>query len=534
MSSLTISEVLAMPLLRRSHPVVLAGEDRLDEPVRWVHATELADIAPLLREGDLVLSTGIALPEAPVELAEFAASLRDVGAVGLMLELGRRWTVAPPALVDACRTLSLPLVSLGHEVRFAAITQAVGERIVDDQLTELRDAERIHETFTELSLAEAGPSQILAEVQRLSGAAVVLESEHHRVLDYVAGQGDVADFVADWQGRSRAVRSAERTSWDERNGWLLTRLGTASRGWGRLVLQSTSRPPQRLVVLVERAAAALAMHRLQDRDRDNLVRRTQAELLRALGAGDPSTDLLRRCELAGFPTARRRFAALVVRPRERAGRETPPGERSVPEGLLSAVVHATHELGVPALVGELDGDVRVLLSLGSRDGADDLVETLVRQALRQTPVVAGAGRVAPDAASVDRTLREAQQVVDAVPEATDHAARLVHRLEDVHLRGLLSLLGEDDRVRLFVARELDGLRSHDEKHGTTLLLVLRAFVEHPQSKSAAAAALHLSRPAFYARLAQIEQVLDVRLDDPDIRVSLHVALIAEEIVGASG
>ncbi len=108
------------------------------------------------------------------------------------------------------------------------------------------------------------------------------------------------------------------------------------------------------------------------------------------------------------------------------------------------------------------------------------------------------------------------------------------RLEDVHLRGLLSLLGEDDRVRLFVARELDALRTHDGTHGTALLGVLRALVEHPRSKSDAAAAPHLSRPAFYARLARIEQMLGVRLDDPDVRVSLHVALIAEEIAAASG
>jgi len=532
MSSLTIRDVLAMPVLRRSRPVVLAGEVMLDQPVRWVHATELADIAPLLRPGDLVLSTGIALPEAPAELADFAASLRDVGAVGLMLELGRRWTAVPRALVDACGTLSLPLVSLTHEVRFAAITQAVGERIVDEQLGELRDAERIHETFTELGLAEAGPAEILAAVQRLSGATVVLESEQHRVLDYVAGPEDISGFLEDWQSRSRTVRSPERTSWDERNGWLFTRLGTAARGWGRLVLQSPSRPPQRLTVLVERAAAALALHRLHDRDRDNLVRRTHLELLRALAAGDPSTDLLRRCELAGFPTARRRFAGLVVRPREPARREVAPGERSVPEGLLPAIVHAAHELGVPALVAEVEGDVHVLLSLGPRAQPDVLVETLARRALRQMPVVCGAGRALPDTASVDRTLREAQQVVDAVPDGADPVKRLVHRLEDVHLRGLLSLLGEDDRVRLFVARELDALRAHDETHGTDLRRVLRALVEHPGSKSEAAAALHLSRPAFYARLARIEEVLGARLDDADVRVSLHVALIAEEIAAA--
>ena len=59
----------------------------------------------------------------------------------------------------------------------------------------------------------------------------------------------------------------------------------------------------------------------------------------------------------------------------------------------------------------------------------------------------------------------------------------------------------------------------------------RALLLHPSSKTEAAASLHLSRAAFYDRLARIEAVLDADLDDPDVRVSLHVALVADELLG---
>ena len=57
------------------------------------------------------------------------------------------------------------------------------------------------------------------------------------------------------------------------NGWLLTRVGRPERAWGRLVIQSAVPPPPRLVATAERAAAALALHNLHDRQRDSLVRR---------------------------------------------------------------------------------------------------------------------------------------------------------------------------------------------------------------------------------------------------------------------
>jgi purine catabolism regulator len=524
MAQVTLHDALAMPVVRHAGPVVLAAAEELDRPVRWVHATELADIARLLREGDLVLMTGIALPDTDAGLAGFAGSLADVGAAGLMIELGRRWrTELPAALVAACTAHALPLVALTREVRFAAIIQAVGERVVEEQVAELRNAERVHQTFTELGLAEAGPREVLAAVQRLSGAAVVLESEQHQVLDYLPGPGDVADLLEDWSERSRAVESVERTTWDHDNGWLVTRLGTRERGWGRLVVQAPEPPSHSLVAVAERAAAALVMHRLDDRHRDSAVRRTHHELVTGLLADPTGRDLHRRCELAGLPVDRRRLVGLAVRP-----------AAGTLDEVLATTVRALHDQGVPALVCEMDRHVRALLSFPARTDEEEVATAVEATGGRLTgrhDVVVGAGRPVDDVGRADRTLLEGRQVVDAV---AGHGRRGVHRLEDVHLRGLLALLGDDDRVGLFVARELDALKAHDERHGLGLVAALRALVLHPGSKSEAAASIHLSRPAFYDRLARVERVVGGSLDDPDLRVSLHVALLADEMAGPAG
>lgn len=532
---LTVAQVLQMPALRGSAPQVLAGEGGLHRHVRWVHTTELADIAPLLRGGDLLLSTGIALPGSGDGLRAFAASLAESEAAGLLIELGRRWDTVPTALVEACENLDLPLVALTREVRFAAVAQAVGERIVDEQLEELREAHRVHDTFTELSIAEAGPGEILAAVQRLSGAAVVLESDQHQVLDYRSGPEDITGFLANWASRSRRVELEGRTHWDERNQWLLTRLGRRDRNWGRLVVQAPGPPPERLVATAERAAAALAMHRLHDRHRDSLVRRTHHELMLRLLADPTDPDLARRCELAGLPTSRRQFVGMTMRPRVQVG-----GPASTPattpatlvDEVIAAAVHAVHELEVPGLVCEIDRDVRVLLSFAASAHPDRQVDALAGRVARRHPVVVGAGRAAPSLAQADRTLREAQHVVQSIH--LESTGGTVHRLEDVHLRGLLTLLGDDDRVQMFVARELGALRTHDEQWSTGLVDAVRALLENPVSKSKAAASLHISRPVFYDRLAKAERLLGVHLDDPDIRVSLHVALVADDLAGQSG
>jgi PucR family transcriptional regulator, purine catabolism regulatory protein len=92
------------------------------------------------------------------------------------------------------------------------------------------------------------------------------------------------------------------------------------------------------------------------------------------------------------------------------------------------------------------------------------------------------------------------------------------------------VLADDDRLRLFVARELGALKEQDASRQTDLLNVLRAFVRNPGRKSDAAAESHMSRSTFYDRLARIAQVLGVDLDDPDILVSRHVAVLADAVL----
>ncbi|CAM3660623.1 PucR family transcriptional regulator [Nocardioides zeicaulis] len=525
----TLTEALALPAFRRAAPHVVAGAGAAGRPIRWVHATERPDVGALLREGDLLLTMGTGLPDDAGGLAAFVDELVEVGSAGIVVELGRRWSdELPTALVEACERHGLPLVVLRHETRFAALAQEIGERVVDHQLAELREAQRVHETFTELSFTQAGPVEILQAVQRLANGPVVVENAQHRPLDYFAGPGDEGGFLDGWPARSRRVEVAGRTGWDAGNGWLVTRLGTAEQEWGRLVIGSPGRPSQRLVAVAERAAAALALHRLHDRDRGTLMRRTHLELVTGLVEQPASPEVRRRCELAGFPLARRRFAALVVRPR--VGTAAPADLDEV----AATVVRAAHALRLPALVCEVERDLRVLVSAPASADPDDLLDRVGARVLAHHDVVLAAGRAVDDPAGVARAVAEAGQVADAAPSARREQDPDVHRLADLHLRGLLALLGQDERLRLYVDRELAPLRQHDRAEGsrTDLLAALRALLQHPASKTEAAASLHLSRAAFYDRLARIESLLGADLDDPDVRVSLHVALVADEVFGA--
>ncbi len=82
---------------------MLAGADRLDTPVRWVHVIELTETGRLLRGGELVLSTGIALPPDQGGLGRYVAGLAAAGVSALAVELGSRYVRALPARLSTPR-----------------------------------------------------------------------------------------------------------------------------------------------------------------------------------------------------------------------------------------------------------------------------------------------------------------------------------------------------------------------------------------------------------------------------------------------
>jgi PucR family transcriptional regulator, purine catabolism regulatory protein len=528
----TVADVLALPVIRQGVATVVAGAAGLDRPVRWVHVAEIADIAPLLRGGELVLTTGIALPDDPGALTRYVDELADAGVVGVVVELIRHWSHAlPPALVTAAERQALPLVTLSRETRFVAVTEAVVGLIVDAQVAELRAAERVHETFTALTVAGAEPAEVLREVARASEVPVVLETLGHDVLAYDAAGADPTELVADWAARSRTVTTTARTSYDADAGWLVTVVGARGNDWGRLVLVTPTEPAHRLVVIAERAASALAVHRLVARDRESLERHAHRTLLTEL-LSSPTTpaDLTARAGALGVPLQRRRLLGVSVRPSAVASSPA-MATQAVLRDLAEAAALAARRVRVAALVGVVDDiSVRALLSLTPQADEASVVRRLAEEihqiAAITPPVVVAVGTTVAAVTDARRSLVEAAHVAKAALRSPN--TRPYHRLDDVRLRGLLHLLADDDRMTAFAERELGPLLARDAAHASRLIEALRHFCEHGGNKSAAAAAAHMSRTAYYQQLARIEQVLNVSLDDPESVLSLHVALLVHQ------
>ena len=546
----TVGDLLGLDVIRRGSPRVVAGSSGLSARVRWVHVLELADAAHLLQGGELVLTTGVALPAEPALLARYALDLAAAGVSALAVELGRRYVGAlPGVLVRAAADSGLTLIAFEREVPFVEITEAVHARIIDAQLEELRASERLHEVFTELSVAGASPDEIVRQAATLAGRPVILADLSHQVLACGPGSADPARLLAGFARRSRALSALRRTAsapgrtaYDEASGWLFTPVGARGEDWGRVILVCDDPPAGTDTVLIERAAATLALGRLLTRHAESLDRQAHRTLITGIisqAHADPAEAAVRARAL-GVPVDGRQLIAMVLRLRDPSG----PGILGVSAharvlDVADAAAAACRAERIPSLVGTLD-DARAgaMLSLSPRADQDRVLGGLAARITERLGasldgLVIGVGAAAGSIRDVRRSFLEASQVADVAAERPDgwragggSDRPPFYRLADLRLRGLLHLLRDDPRVQTFVERELGPLLASEPD--TPLLDVLAAYLAAGGNKAAAAKSAHLARPTFYERLRRIEHILGTDLDSAESRTSLHVALLALE------
>ncbi len=509
----TVAEVLALDEFKAGEPTVLAGHAGLQARVRWVHISEVPDIASLLSGGELILTTGIALPEVPGGLERYIRDLSSAGAVGVAIELIRRFVTVPLELVRAADGVGLPLIVLQREVPYVAITEAVHSRIVEAQFSELQAGEEAHRLLRALALDSAPLEEIVARMADLAGCPVVVENVSHQPVAF-AGAGTAPEvLLANWVLKSRQHASSAE-------GWEATPLGAGGQVWGRVVILPPSSTTIAQKAVLEGGATALALARLVETNRVPLEKAAQRKLLEDVRAHRLRSmeEFHVRAEALGVPTRHRQLRVIAVH-----------GETS---NLAPSISEALLETRTPALVGELvPGIIGVILAVHPGEQADGVVQQVAELLTRHVD----APRVGASMASSPRTLEDLSQAVAESEEAAKAGiappGRSYATVKDVRLAGLVKLLADDMRLARFVESQLGSIWDYDQQHSTQLYELLVAYVRSGGNKSVAAQRFHMSRAAFYQNLQRAEQIIGLSLEDPEIRTSFHVAVLAAEATG---
>jgi purine catabolism regulator len=274
--------------------------DDEQRPIRWVATSELNDPTPYLEGGELLLSTGMALPKTRPAVDRYVRRLIDAGVVALGFGVAVVHDEVPPRLLASARAQGLPLIEVDRPTPFIAISKAVSDLLAREQYAEIAAASEAQQQITRAALRQ-GAAGVVAQLAKGTGGFVVLLDAH-------------GDVLQESPGASTKTTVAERDAWapdierlrrkgpatvatvqrgDHQN---IQSLGSAGRVRGFLVTGQETPPTPSNRALVNVAAALLTFSLAHEgSDRDRLARSALMDL--AMSHPDLITSHLR--DLAG-------------------------------------------------------------------------------------------------------------------------------------------------------------------------------------------------------------------------------------------
>ncbi len=464
---------------------LLAGSGGLDRLVSWAHVCELPDPGPWLQGGELVLTTGLAVPRDPAGQRNYLQKLAAASAAGLAVSDGLHAPTTMASLYEAADVAALPVLAVPLAVPFVMISQEVAAGAVPGLRARMSAQVRVFGTLRQLASSTMEPAQLFAQLESISGYRL-----------YVCGRSGLPllpGVAVPPPSMTHLLPSRLDAAPAVPGGFVLPLTSPGAPGGWLLALERSDAMPAGLAAVQGVAVVALLQVSLR-RQLQATVRRQGAEVLaELLGANVP----------AGWAAAR----------------------------LAGAGFTRDDQLRLWALDGPPDGVDQVSTLL-----ADDTIPHLI---LRQNTAVlvllnaSSRPEVPPDVhAGISTPVSPSEQLHVARREALWALAQAVQRDRrvvefDGHAAGRW-LMQDPQALQQLVRQVLGPALDYDATHGADLVPTVRAFLENGRQVASVATRLGLHVNGVRYRLRRFEELTSRDLSDTSDVTEVWLALTARQ------
>jgi purine catabolism regulator len=484
---------------------VRAAASGLDRPVRWVAVSELEDPAPFLEGGELLLTTGMRLPEKAAACSAYVRRLVDAGVVALGLGVGLSHASVPDALVTAAERAGLVLLEVPEGTPFIAVTKAVSRLLAAEEYDEAARGFAAQRDLIRgaLTAEDGGTHAVVTRLAKhVGGFALVLDPSGGVVQ---ASPADAAARASELAGEIARLRPKGLLASAVVSGAteyvVIQPLGVRGRARGFLAVGAPGPLRANDQAVVNLAVSLLSLSLARAEGRSSAERGVRAAALRLLldgRAADLPLEPLGWAGLRGRPVR-----VLVARPAGVDAAAVAAAEDRLAEALPGSAVAAGLVVDDPTVV------VGVAPAALAVDGATTAAEDV--------DVLVGVG--VGDEADVDDTSGLARSWARA-RRALAAGGAGVRSYDD--LGGGLEALLDPAAADAWAAALLAPLEEPGER--ADLAATLLAWLSRHGQVDAAAADLGVHRHTVRHRLRRAEALLGRSLDDPGVRAELYLAL----------
>ncbi|MCU1635041.1 MAG: hypothetical protein JWQ68_280 [Cryobacterium sp.] len=499
----------------------MAGEEQLDQEIRWVHVSEILDPTPWLQGGEFLMTTGLPLSDER-SMRAYVHRLADHKLSGIGFGTGAGaytpYAVVPDAVLVAARHRGLPVLEVPFDTPYVAVSEFVTTKLASEQLLTVQRAYDVQRQLTTAALEPRGWAEVVRLLAAATEAWCAVTTSKGELLDAAPGRSAklLGPLALDLE-RARVHGTVSHIVSESGSSTAIHPLGARHRTRQLLVVIKDG-PLNQFDRMVIAGAVTLLSIDAERRFGFSPERHMASEKLGALALRrgalpQDRIDALTTVGFSGAAVTLARFSMPGI-----AGRAIAEGvndilfERGVPHCFITDPA----DVGSSTLIVDADTAEmsRIVASIFDEFG----------QAGKHAGVSAWIG--------INELLLGFQQAEAALRHAVQsHSA--METFAQLPLHQILLEAMPDERLQATsdaVLGPLDRIRSPDRER---LQSTLDAFLRNNGHGGLTANALGIHRQTLAKRLARLESILGSALGSPDTRAALWFALSARGMLAGA-
>jgi purine catabolism regulator len=540
-TTITVEDVrkLALPLGTR----VVAGDGLLNRTVTWatVIYPESKTASKSIQRGEMVL---LSAPEnnAPrmttdIDMVRWAS---DMQASAVVLSEN-----ASPTAIAEANAFGMPVMILPGGSRIRMVEKSIVSLLVDRKGQLERRATQIYKQLTQISSRNEGMAELINAMARLTNKAIVVQDKRLRILEnavqpqFIGNWDDVEQFLRNMYNLPVEIQDRHRVGEIE-NPVLLQSLPTPGlarfvcpiitknigRGYLSIIGRDSELDDIDLLV-AEHGAAACALEMAKAKAISDTEKRLRGTFLDRLLIGDVSQqEAIRQGERFEHDMMQTHLAIVLGW----QGDKSPSNRRL--ETLVNGVV-ASHHASALVWQRERENELLVFHATDPKDPVDasmKLAKAFTTEVQRQYPgarVAVGLGQAARDIGSWRNSYRDSVQALELATRL--HTDTPLY-IGDLGVYQLILSLADREKLMSFCERTLGALLEYDLRQHADLIKTLEAFFACHGNLSQTAEMLIVHRNTLLYRMNRINEIAQIDLNRPEIRLALHLALTIRRLL----
>ncbi|MHB8572795.1 MAG: PucR family transcriptional regulator [Candidatus Dormibacteria bacterium] len=548
---------------------LVAGGGGLDREVTWVRVMESPETADWLQPGELLLTVGYALRDDPGALGGLIRRAAALPLAGIAIKPERGMPRIPASAIELADQLEFPLFLIPKDVAYLDIISPLLEELTNQEHSLLKRSLQIHDELTQAVLRGEGVEGVTRTLGNLLGSAVVIEDQNFKLVASFDGGMELDEnrLTTLREGgtplrfrNSPEMRRFYRQLVTERVpvrvpphpeiGMDRARLiapvvaGREVFGYISILVGDEERSGTLGSVAVQQAATVYAFLMMKEKAVVEAERRIRGDFLNDLFAGqfgDDTGGILARARYVGFDLRLQHHVAVVdidsfSRVLERLHLAEPEVLR-LKQRLWDLVRSRAGSMLTGAVVETVSDSVVALVPHRpeSRAGTEkarlcDWAEAVVADAagLEEGITVSVAfGGPCLSPGDYGAVYREALQYM-RFQQRLGRRGRVAD-VSQTGAMGLLMSVEDPGRLQRYWRERLGPLDQLERTRRSPLLRTLAALLRNQGNLTATARELHVHVNTLTYRLRKLQDDHGWDLGDPDLRLSLQLALLAREL-----